>query len=93
VDNGTISDLDQLMIQKEELQRTNLNASLSKPIDYILESQCFYSKYDFELYSNFTFFLEPYKWRPIKKGKPIYLRMNAELNKKIKVMIGMLHFN
>jgi hypothetical protein len=32
VDNGTISDLDQL-IQRRDYLRTNLNASLSKPID------------------------------------------------------------
>jgi hypothetical protein len=59
VDNGTISDLDQLMIQKEDYLQTNLNASL-KPIDEntFLKANAFYSKYDFELYSNFTFFLE-----------------------------------
>jgi hypothetical protein len=53
-------DLDQLTIQKEGLPRTNLNASLSKPIDEntFLKANAFYSKYDFELYSNFTFFLE-----------------------------------
>jgi hypothetical protein len=70
VDNGTISDLDQLTIQKEGLPQNN--ASLSKPIDEntFLKANAFYSKYDFELYSNFTFFLRTYKWRPDQaKGK------------------------
>jgi hypothetical protein len=53
-------DLDQLTIQRRTTSRTNLNASLSKPIDEntFLKANAFYSKYDFELYSNFTFFLE-----------------------------------
>jgi hypothetical protein len=52
-------DLDQLTIQRRTTSRTNLNASLSKPIDEnTLRANAFYSKYDFELYSNFTFFLE-----------------------------------
>ncbi|MGJ8759349.1 MAG: TonB-dependent receptor [Polaribacter sp.] len=40
--------------------RSNLNAQLQKTLDNgaILEANTFYSKYDFELYSNFTFFLE-----------------------------------
>jgi hypothetical protein len=58
VDNGTIPDLDQLTIQREDYLQNN--ASLSKPIDEntFLRANAFYSKYDFELYSNFTFFLE-----------------------------------
>jgi hypothetical protein len=52
-------DLDQLTIQRRDYLRTNLNASLSKPIDEnTFRANAFYSKYDFELYSNFTFFLE-----------------------------------
>ncbi|MDN3619524.1 TonB-dependent receptor [Polaribacter undariae] len=40
--------------------RSNLNAQLQKTLENgsILEANTFYSKYDFELYSNFTFFLE-----------------------------------
>jgi hypothetical protein len=88
-------DLDQLTIQKDT-SRTNLNASLSKPIDEntFLKANAFYSKYDFELYSNFTFFLEdPINGDQIrqKENRSIY-GMNAELNKKL-VMIGMRHFN
>jgi hypothetical protein len=41
------------------LPQNKPNASL-KPIDEntFLRANAFYSKYDFELYSNFTFFLE-----------------------------------
>jgi hypothetical protein len=78
VDNGTISRFGSVDdTEGGTTSRTNLNASLSKPIDEntFLKANAFYSKYDFELYSNFTFFLETYKWRPDQaKGKPIYLR-------------------
>jgi hypothetical protein len=81
-------DLDQLTIQRRTTSRTNLNASLSKPIDEntFLRANAFYSKYDFELYSNFTFFLEdPINGDQIrqKENRSIY-GMNAELNKKVK---------
>jgi hypothetical protein len=95
VDNGTISRFGSVDDTEEDYLRTNLNASLSKPIDEntFLKANAFYSKYDFELYSNFTFFLRTYKWRPDQaKDRSIY-GMNAELNKKVKVMIGMRHFN
>jgi hypothetical protein len=66
---------------------------VSKPIDEntFLKANAFYSKYDFELYSNFTFFLRTYKWRPEGKENRSIYGMN-ELNKKIKVMIGMRSF-
>jgi hypothetical protein len=82
VDNGTISG-GSVDDTEGGTTRTNLNASLSKPIDEntFLKANAFYSKYDFELYSNFTFFLRPINGDQIKR-KPIYLRMNAELNKK-----------
>ncbi|MCG1036308.1 TonB-dependent receptor [Polaribacter sargassicola] len=40
--------------------RSNLNAQLQKTLNNgaILQANTFYSKYDFELYSNFTFFLD-----------------------------------
>jgi outer membrane receptor for Fe3+-dicitrate len=79
-------DLDQLTIQREDYLQNN--ASLSKPIDEntFLRANAFYSKYDFELYSNFTFFLEdPINGDQIrqKENRSIY-GMNAELNKKVK---------
>lgn len=68
--------------------RTNVNAILSKSIDEntFLKANAFYSKYDFELYSNFTFFLDdPINGDQIKQkeNRSIY-GMNAELNKSIK---------
>ena len=43
-----------------ETSRTNLNAQLVTvtPRNHIIKNQFFYSNYNFELYSNFTFFLE-----------------------------------
>jgi outer membrane receptor protein involved in Fe transport len=42
-----------------ETSRTNLNAQLTTvtPKNHIIKNQFFYSNYNFELYSNFTFFL------------------------------------
>ena len=67
--------------------RTNLNVSLSKPIDEntLLKTNAFYSKYNFELYSNFTFFLEdPINGDQIrqKENRDIF-GLNTELNKKL----------
>ncbi len=66
--------------------RTNVNVSLSKPIDEntFMKANAFYSNYQFELYSNFTFFLEdPINGDQIKQkeNRGIY-GMNAELNQK-----------
>lgn len=66
--------------------RTNFNASFSKPIDQntFIKTNAFYSVYNFELYSNFTFFLEdPVNGDQIKQkeNRSIY-GINAELNKK-----------
>ncbi|OAD46247.1 TonB-dependent receptor [Polaribacter atrinae] len=63
--------------------RSNLNAQLQKTLDNgaILEANTFYSKYDFELYSNFTFFLEdPINGDQIKQleDRSIY-GMNAKI--------------
>lgn len=67
--------------------RTNINASIVKPIDEntFLKSNIFYSNYDFELYSNFTFFLnDPINGDQIrqKENRNLY-GFNSELNKKI----------
>lgn len=66
--------------------RTNVNVSLSKSIDEntFMKANAFYSNYQFELYSNFTFFLEdPINGDQIKQkeNRGIY-GMNAELNQK-----------
>lgn len=89
VDNGTISRFGSVDdTEGGTTSRTNINASLIKPIDEntLLKANAFYSKYDFELYSNFTFFLEdPINGDQIKQkeDRSIY-GMNAELNKKVK---------
>ncbi|MFE3847751.1 TonB-dependent receptor [Flavobacterium sp. LB3P45] len=69
--------------------RTNVNASFSKPIDEntFIKANAFSAQYQFELYSNFTFFLEdPINGDQIrqKENRTIY-GMNAELNKKTKL--------
>ncbi|TDE53445.1 TonB-dependent receptor [Flavobacterium sp. GT3P67] len=90
IDNGTISRFGSVDdTEGGNTSRTNFNASLSKPIDEntFLKANAFYSKYQFELYSNFTFFLEdPINGDQIKQkeNRDIY-GMNAELNKKTKL--------
>jgi hypothetical protein len=90
VDNGTISRFGAVDdTEGGNTARTNINASLRKPIDEntFIKANAFYSKYDFELYSNFTFFLEdPINGDQIrqKENRSIY-GMNAELNKKTKL--------
>jgi hypothetical protein len=84
-DNGTISRFGSVDDEGGTTSRTNINASLSKPIDEntFLKANAFIRIYDFELYSNFTFFLEdPINGDQIKQRRPIYFGMNAELNKK-----------
>ncbi|TDE30526.1 TonB-dependent receptor [Flavobacterium ranwuense] len=90
IDNGTISRFGSVDdTEGGNTSRTNFNASLIKPIDEntFLKANAFYSKYQFELYSNFTFFLEdPINGDQIKQkeNRDIY-GMNAELNKKTKL--------
>ena len=90
VDNGTISRFGSVDdTEGGSTSRTNVNASLSKPIDEntFVKANAFYSKYDFELYSNFTFFLnDPVNGDQIrqKENRMLY-GMNAELNKKTKL--------
>lgn len=90
VDNGTISRFGAVDdTEGGNTSRTNFNASFSKPIDEntFLKANAFYSNYQFELYSNFTFFLDdPINGDQIKQkeNRDIY-GMNAELNKKTKI--------
>ncbi|MFV8442330.1 TonB-dependent receptor [Flavobacterium sp. LB2P44] len=90
IDNGTISRFGAVDdTEGGNTSRTNFNASLSKPIDEntFLKANAFYSNYEFELYSNFTFFLnDPINGDQIKQkeNRDIY-GMNAELNKKTKL--------
>ena len=90
VDNGTISRFGAVDdTEGGTTSRTNFNASLSKPIDEntFLKANAFYSNYQFELYSNFTFYLDdPINGDQIKQkeNRDIY-GMNGELNKKTKV--------
>ena len=90
VDNGTISRFGAVDdTEGGNTSRTNFNASLSKSIDEntFLKANAFYSNYQFELYSNFTFFLEdPINGDQIKQkeNRDIY-GMNTELNKKTKI--------
>lgn len=89
VDKGTISRFGSVDdTEGGNTVRTNINAAISKPIDEstFLKANAFYSNYQFELYSNFTFFLEdPINGDQIrqKEQRSIY-GMNAELNKKVK---------
>ncbi len=89
VDNGTISRFGAVDdTEGGNTSRTNFNASLKKPIDEntFMKANAFYSKYEFELYSNFTFFLEdPINGDQIKQkeNRSIY-GMNTELNRKVK---------
>ncbi|MDI5889257.1 TonB-dependent receptor [Flavobacterium yafengii] len=90
IDNGTISRFGSVDdTEGGNTSRTNFSASLSKPIDEntFLKANAFYSNYQFELYSNFTFFLEdPINGDQIKQkeNRDIY-GINAELNKKTKL--------
>ena len=90
IDYGTISRFGAVdNTEGGKTSRTNFNASLSKPIDEntFLKANAFYSNYEFELYSNFTFFLnDPINGDQIKQkeNRDIY-GMNAELNQKTKL--------
>ncbi|MNS84809.1 hypothetical protein D3C72_1186470 [compost metagenome] len=90
VDNGTITRFGAVdNTEGGNTSRTNFNASLSKPIDEntFLKANAFYSNYQFELYSNFTFYLEdPINGDHIrqKENRNIF-GLNAELNNKKKL--------
>ncbi|MWB96321.1 TonB-dependent receptor plug domain-containing protein [Flavobacterium sp. GA093] len=88
VDAGTISRFGSVDdTEGGNTSRTNFSASLTKPIDEntFIKANTFYSNYQFELYSNFTFFLDdPINGDQIKQkeDRDIY-GVNAELNKKV----------
>lgn len=87
VDNGTISRFGSVDdTEGGNTSRTNFNVAYTKPIDEntFVKSNIFYSNYQFELYSNFTFFLEdPINGDQIrqKENRNIY-GMNVEINRK-----------
>lgn len=69
--------------------RTNFNIAITKPVseNVIFKANTFYSNYQFELYSNFTFFLEdPINGDQIrqKENRNIY-GFNSELSEKFKL--------
>ncbi|WP_179352580.1 TonB-dependent receptor [Winogradskyella vidalii] len=77
VDNGNISRFGAIDdTEGGETERTNLNVTFDKYIDdqTTLSSNAFYSHYAFELYSNFTFFLED----PIN-GDQIYQKEDRQI--------------
>ena len=85
VDNGTLTRFGAVdNTEGGTTSRTNFNVALTKPINEttFLKSNAFYSNYNFELYSNFTFFLEdPINGDQIrqKESRDIY-GLNSELN-------------
>lgn len=87
VDAGTISRFGSVDdTEGGSTSRTNFNVAINKSIDAntFLKANTFYSNYQFELYSNFTFFLEdPVNGDQIrqKENRNIY-GINAELNNK-----------
>lgn len=88
VDDGTISRFGSVDdTEGGSTSRSNFNFSLRKPIDEntFLKASAFYSNYKFELFSNFTFFLEdPVNGDQIKQKEDRNLYgINAELNKNI----------
>ncbi|RXR18400.1 TonB-dependent receptor [Flavobacterium amnicola] len=90
VDNGMISRFGAVDdTEGGNTSRTNFNASLTKNIseNTFLKANAFYSNYQFELFSNFTFFLEdPINGDQIKQkeNRNIY-GLNSELNKRLKI--------
>ncbi len=88
IDNGTISRFGSVDdTEGGNTSRTNFNIAYAKPIDEntFIKSNVFYSNYQFELYSNFTFFLkDPINGDQIrqKENRNIY-GLNSEMNKKV----------
>ncbi len=87
IDNGTMSRFGSVdETEGGKTSRTNFNVAYTKPIDEntFIKSNVFYSNYQFELYSNFTFFLEdPINGDQIrqKENRNIY-GLNSEINRK-----------
>lgn len=89
IDNGTISRFGSVDdTEGGTTSRNNFNMAYIKPIDEntFIKSNVFYSNYQFELYSNFTFFLnDPINGDQIrqKENRNLY-GLNTEINKKVK---------
>lgn len=88
VDDGTISRFGSVDDTEGGVtSRSNFNVSFRKPIDEntFFKANTFYSNYKFELFSNFTFFLnDPVNGDQIKQKEDRNLYgINAELNKNI----------
>lgn len=89
IDSGTISRFGSVdNTEGGNTSRTNFNIAYAKPVDEttFIKSNVFYSNYQFELYSNFTFFLEdPINGDQIrqKENRNLY-GLNTEINKKVK---------
>ena len=90
IDNGTISRFGAVDdTEGGSTSRTNFNVAFLRNSNEntFLKANAFYSKYEFELYSNFTFFLEdPINGDQIKQmeKRDIY-GLNAEINNKFKI--------
>jgi outer membrane cobalamin receptor len=88
IDNGTISRFGAVdSTEGGNTSRTNINVAYTKRIDEntFIKNTFFYSKYQFELYSNFTFFLnDPINGDQIrqKESRDLY-GFHSEWNKKI----------
>ncbi len=87
VDNGSITRFGAIdATEGGQTSRTNINASALKIIDdnTFIKSNVFYSNYNFELFSNFTFFLEdPINGDQIKqKEQRNIFGLNSEITKK-----------
>ena len=87
VDNGSITRFGAIdATEGGQTSRTNINASALKIIDdnTFIKSNIFYSNYNFELFSNFTFFLEdPINGDQIKqKEQRNIFGLNSEITKK-----------
>ena len=88
IDNETISRFGAVdATEGGKTSRTNFNIAYTKPINEntFVKSNVFYSNYEFELYSNFTFFLEdPINGDQIRqKEKRNIYGLNSEINKKV----------
>ncbi len=90
IDDGTLSRFGSVDdTEGGNTSRTNFNIAYTKSIDEntFIKSNVFYSNYQFELYSNFTFFLEdPINGDQIRQKENRNLfGLNSEINKKVKI--------
>ena len=88
IDNGTISRFGAVdNTEGGNTSRSTINFAYTKHIDEstFIKNNVFYSKYQFELYSNFTFFLnDPINGDQIKQKESRDLfGFNSEINKKV----------